>query len=479
MPGLQRPTPLTMATQLASTATQRARGRIARPVLSSVMRGEHNLTLLEGGLQFFPALIAAIDGARFEVMIETYIFDFERSVIAVAEALERAARRGVQVKVVVDGIGTGDIPPEWQARWAGAGLHWRIFNPASGWRVLLPQGWRRLHRKLVVIDQEIAFCGGINLLDDYHDPNYGDLAEPRLDFTVRATGPLVMDVHDTMTRLWLRLQVARKVRQMDVEATVRAVKSAAEAGLDAAPRDSHGKEGGAADGAEDPDGADGARTPAAIAAANADAAPSRSPSRLSPRNPHALAALVLRDNVRFRRRIEVAYRLAISQAQREIIIANAYFIPGVSLRRALIRAAQRGVKVTVLLQGRYEYFMAFHASRAVYDTLLDAGIRVVEYDASFLHAKVAVMDGPVGDVVTVGSSNLDPLSLLLAREANVFIRDDGFAQSLREALSKAIELQGRPVERASHVARPWRTRLLNWVAYGLMRLALAITGKRY
>lgn len=422
-----------------------------RPVLASVLRGDHGLTLLTGGIEFFPALVAAIDAARREVMVETYILDIALGVVPVVEAMERAARRGVTVRLVVDGIGTGPLPLDWQRRFAEAGVQWRVFNPADRWRVLLPRGWRRLHRKLAVVDGAVAFCGGINLLDDYHDPNHGTLVEPRLDFAVRVTGPLVADVHDTMTRLWLRMEVARTAQRLDLEATVRAVRSAASAGLDATGADMRAPL-GPQSGVDD---------------------------RTLPQTNESLAALVLRDNMRFRRRIETTYRLAIGQARREIIIANAYFIPGVGVQRALLRAARRGVKVTVLLQGRYEYFMAHHASRAVYDRLLDAGIRVVEYDASFLHAKVAVMDGPLGDVATVGSSNLDPLSLLLAREANVFVRDDAFAQALRTALMRAIEHQGRPVDLQAHVRRSWRTRVLNWVAYGLMRLALLVTGKRY
>ena len=194
----------------------------------------------------------------------------------------------------------------------------------------------------------------------------------------------------------------------------------------------------------------------------------------------AVAALVLRDNFRFRRRIESTYRVSIDQARRSVVIANAYFVPGMQLQRALLRAARRGVKVTLLLQGRYEYFMAYHASRAVYDVLLAAGIEIIEYEASFLHAKVAVMDSPLGDVATVGSSNLDPLSLLLAREANVFVRDDPFAAELRARLVAAMdEGHGRRVDPERHRRRPLVTRALTWSAYALMRMALLVTGKRY
>jgi cardiolipin synthase A/B len=416
------------------------------------LRPQHGLTLLTGSVELFPAMIQAIDAAQHEVLLETYIFDFAHSALDVAEALERAAARGVKVCVVVDGVGTREIPPEWRKRWTAAGLRWRIFNPARGWRLLLPRRWRRLHRKICVVDGAVAFCGGINLLDDYHDPNHGALTKPRLDFAVRVTGPLVADMHDTMTRLWWRLQLARETRRADLEGAIHAAREAAAAGVDMAETrgDSSMMSGQS-------DLPDSAMTEAAEG---------------------PLAALVLRDNVRFRRRIEGTYRVAIALARSEILIANAYFVPGVQLQRALLRAARRGVRVTLLLQGRYEYFMQHHASRAVYGALLRAGIEIYEYAPSFLHAKVAVMDAQGGALATVGSSNLDPLSLLLAREANVFIRDDAFAAELRGRLMRAIG-EGERVDPQQHMNRPRLTRLLNWIAYALMRVAIFVNGKRY
>lgn len=409
--------------------------------MNRALRPDHRLTLLKGSEALFPAMIEAIASARAQVLLETYIFQFDRSVLGVAEALEQAGARGVAVRVVVDGVGTGDVPAEWQQRWRAAGVQWAVFNPARGWRLLLPKRWRRMHRKLCVVDGETAFCGGVNLLDDFFDPNHGDLDQPRFDFAVQVSGPLVADAHDTMVRLWARLQVAR---ERDFEGAFRAVRAAARAGTDM------GTAGG----------------PSVIVDAG------------GPEH-GALASLVLRDNVRFRRSIEGIYRVAIAQARSEILIANAYFIPGVQLQRALLRAAKRGVRITLLLQAKYEYFMQYHASRAVYGVMLNAGIRIIEYEPSFLHAKVAVMDSGNGMLATVGSSNLDPLSLLLAREANIFVRDDAFATELRTHLVDAIEHKGRRVDPAEHERRPLVTRGLTWVAYGLMRLLLLVSGKRY
>ncbi len=411
------------------------------------LRPGHRIELLQGSVQLFPALVAAIDAARAEVLVETYIFDFAGSALDVAEAIERAAGRGVCTRVVIDDFGSGPVPPDWQARWAAAGVHWRAYNPGRGWRLLVPRRWRRLHRKLTVIDGRVAFCGGINLLDDFRDPNHGALDAPRFDFAVRVTGPLVADAHESMTRLWMRMQAKREAARFDFRAAYETVLAAGRQGTDADDTQ--------------------------LTAKNLDEVDASDP------HPGVYAGLVLRDNVRFRKRIEHFYRYAIHAATREIVIANAYFVPGLALERALVRAARRGVSVTVLLQGRYEYFMQHHTSRAMYGVLLAAGVSIIEYEPSFLHAKVAVFDGPQGAIATVGSSNLDPISLLLAREANVFVRDDAFADELRRRLLDAVEHRGLRVESAHHRSRPLTSRGLSWIAYAAMRVALFATRHRY
>lgn len=427
------------------------------------LRPEHQLTLLKGGNALFPAMVEAIDAAHATVSLETYMFDFSRSALTVAEALEAAARRGVEVRVVVDGVGTGPVPYEWQQRWAEAGVHCRTFNPARGWRLLLPKGWRRLHRKLCVIDERVGFCGGVNLVDDRFDPNRGELELPRFDFSVRVEGLLVADMVATMSRLWSRLQVTKEVHERDLLGAVDAVLDAAQAGTDLNAKMGR-------------PGAGRASVFASAAGSGSEPISAITSERAEVERPSgALAALVLRDNVRFRSNIERNYRRAINAARREIVIANAYFIPGTHLQRVLKRAARRGVRVTLLLQGRYEYFMQYHASRAVYAAMLAAGIRIIEHEASFLHAKVAVIDTTLA---TVGSSNLDPLSLLLAREANIFVHDAGFAADLRGHLLDAIA-HGQPVASDTIARWPVLSRGLNWLAYGAMRIAVLANGKRY
>lgn len=406
------------------------------------LQAGHQLSLLQGAQVFFPELVRAIDQSAHEVRMETYIFSMEGTGVLVAEALERAARRGVAVFLVMDGAGTPELPTAWKTRFDAAGVSWRIFSPLGRLGLLIPGRWRRMHRKLCVVDGRVAFCGGINVLDDFYDPNHGALEVPRLDFSVRVTGPLVQTTHAATVQFWWRMQAIRTVREVDFSASWQVLQSAVSRALRA-----------------NEVSADGATSP-----------------NTSEPAPGALAELVLRDNLRHRAKIERAYRQAIGEAQDEIIIANAYFLPGRKLRKGLIHAAQRGVRVRLLLQGRYEYFMQFHATRPVYGALLDAGVEIHEYEISFLHAKVAVIDGRWA---TVGSSNLDPLSLLLAREANVVVEDEPFAHGLRARLEDAMAIGGTRVDPAAFANRPWRQRLLDRLAFGLLRLILFLTGKRY
>ena len=272
---------------------------------------------------------------------------------------------------------------------------------------------RRLHRKLAVADGRCAFVGGINIVDDI---DAARPAPPRFDYAVRIEGPLLAPIHASVRRLWTLVAWAGLRRRL--------------------------------------------RLPAA--------SPVTAAPRGSPR-----AAFVIRDNLRHRRDIEEAYLEAIDRARGEILIANAYFLPGGRFRQALLGAAARGVRVTVLLQGRVEYALQHYATQSLYDILLRAGIRIFEYHSSFLHAKVAVIDCCWA---TVGSSNIDPFSLLLAREANVFVDDKEFAAGLRASLEAAMREGARELRCEDWRRKPWLQRLASRLAYGLVRLMIGIAG---
>ena len=392
------------------------------------LRAGHGVRLLVSGQEFFPALVHAMDGARYEIRLETYIFHLDRSGEQVLQALERAARRGVQVFLVMDGIGT-DVSA-WDSRLTAAGIRWVHYAPLGplGW--LIPERWRRLHRKLCVVDRELGFCGGINILDDFYELHHGWQQTPRLDFAVQVRGPLVEQVWTVMESFWRRLHALHEF--------------------------AHGPS---------------LVAPLAPAGNSAEKLPSSLPAGAG-----VNAALVLRDNVLHRTQIERTYRQAIARAQSEVLLANAYFLPGAKLRRALLHAAQRGVRVRLLLSGRYEFFLQQHAVRPFYIELLDAGVEILEYQYAYLHAKVAVIDG---HWATVGSSNLDPLSLLLAREANVVVDDTAFAGQLRQHLLNAMQRHGTPVALERQAARHWGLRLQDAMAYVLLRLSLLLVGRNY
>ena len=392
----------------------------------SAQHAAHDTRLLRSGVALFAALVEALDHARHEVFLETYIFDFAGAGADVGHALTRAAQRGVRVCVVVDGVGTGALPTVWAQRFDQAGVQYRVYSPLAGLGFWLPSRWRRLHRKLCVVDQALAFCGGINILDDFIDPNVpGGLQLPRLDYAVSLRGPLVRQVHDAMTQLWSRIEAVRELRSQDIAGALDALRSA------------------------DQD--------------------LKLPTR-------GTVQLVLRDNVRHRTQIERAYRKAIGAARHDVVLASAYFFPGLRLRRALVLAARRGVRVRLLLQGKYEYFLPYRASRQLYGKLLAAGVEIYEYHASVLHAKVAVVDG---HWATVGSSNLDPFSLLLAREANVVVRDPAFAQDLQASLSEAMDTGASRVDPHAFANRPWWQQLVDWGASLVLRFGVFLTGKRY
>lgn len=409
----------------------------------------HSVQLLAGGQALFPAMINAMNNARSMVRLETYIFDFDGDALDVAQALADAAKRGLTVQVVLDGVGTPHVPAAWQALWAQSGVQWRWHAPLGTFGLLIPSRWRRLHRKLCVVDDEVAFCGGINVVDDYWDIALGPLLHPRLDFAVQVQGPLVVQVCEAMQRQWQRLPMQRLWHGQPKQAA-QAVKDRAQVMW---------------------------RKARVLLGRKATA----NPYAFEWQTPHvsgAAARLLLRDNVRHRHDIERAYLQAIANAQTDVWMAMAYFVPGATMRRVMRAAAARGVVIHVVVQGRYENFMQFRASRPIYKRLAEAGIRLAHYSPSALHAKVAVVDG---QWATVGSSNLDPLSLLLAKEANIEVSDKAFAQDLRDRL-QTIWAHSEPIESSlARVAgwRGWWERGLDAIAFAMMRAALWLTGHTY
>jgi cardiolipin synthase A/B len=337
---------------------------------------QNDVTLLESGIELFPALIAAIEDAQYDIYFETYIFADDDTGRAVEDALIKAARRGVKVRVVTDWFGTGNRQcKRLRAAFAEGGVHFRAFN--SWFR----RGVARTHRKVTVVDRLVAFVGGININDDWfcdYDASKR-LPAPRWDFAVQVVGPLVATIHHEAQAQWARVGRLGLMKRIGLFREMRKQPL--------------------------PDG-----------------------------DKPVQAAFVVRDSLRNRHTIQRAYLQAIGRAKKSVLLVNPYFAPGHKFRKALAVAGQRGVEVQLLI-GVGEIWLQDMVARSFYPKLLAAGVKVFEYRKTQLHAKVAVVDD---DWSTVGSSNCDGLSLFLNQEANIVVKDEGFARTMREHILNGI-----------------------------------------
>ena len=333
--------------------------------------GGNRVELLENGEQFFPRVFDCIRQARREVIVETFILFEDKVGHALHEALCEAARRGAKVDLMVDGFGSPGLSDAFVQGLSAAGVRVRVFDPV---RFLL--GWRinplrRMHRKIVVVDGAVAFVGGINYSAD-HLMDYGPKAKQ--DYAVELAGPIVTEIHRfVLHAIAVGSKGAGWFRRR----------------LRDAPQPANAPVG------------------------------------------HAEVQFVTRDNRRHTNDIERHYLAAIRSARQRIVIANAYFFPGYRFIKALRHAARRGVEVNLILQGEPDMPIVKVAASMLYHHLLHAGVRIHEYCERPLHGKVALVDERWS---TVGSSNLDPLSLSLNLEANVIVRDAGFTQQLWERM---------------------------------------------
>ncbi|BEP46434.1 cardiolipin synthase ClsB [Variovorax sp. V116] len=337
--------------------------------------GGNRIALLENGEEFFPRVFDAIRQAQREVIIETFILFEDKVGLALHAAMRSAAQRGVKIDLLVDGFGSPDLSREFIAQLSAVGVRVRVFDPGQPVLGKRLNVFRRMHRKIVVVDGELAFVGGINYSAD-HLLDYGPKAKQ--DYAVELRGPVVAQIHQFVLRAialgdkgprWFR----RRLKQAPP-----------------VDRESVGD---------------------------------------------VEAVLITRDNRRHTSDIEREYLAAIRAARKRIVIANAYFFPGYRLIKELRRAARRGVDVRLILQGEPDMPIVKTAATMLYHHLLHAGVRIYEYCDRPLHAKVALMDD---GWTTVGSSNLDPLSLSLNLEANVFARGRAFNQLLWERMDKLM-----------------------------------------
>jgi len=333
-------------------------------------QGNNRVELLENGEAYFPRVFEAMRQAKTEILLETFIVFEDKVGDELQEVLIAAAQRGVRITVSLDGFGCGELSREYLTALSEAGVRIQIFDPAPKHLGIRTNWFRRLHRKIVVVDGTVAFIGGINFSAD-HLADFGP--EAKQDYSVEVQGPAVADIHH-----FALLQSGRPARAKYWWQRRRQRRS------ELAFTDHDGQ-----------------------------------------------VRLVYRDNGEHPTDIEEVYRQVLRSAQRRVVIANAYFFPGYRLLREIRNAARRGVDVRLILQGQPDLLAAKLAARMTYDYLLKSGVQIYEYCDRPLHGKVALVDE---DWSTVGSSNLDPLSLSLNLEANVLIRDRAFNRDLFERL---------------------------------------------
>ncbi|AZE57755.1 Cardiolipin synthetase [Pseudomonas synxantha] len=372
----------------------------------------NRVELLENGEAYFPAVFDALRGAQREILLETFILFEDKVGHALQGILIEAAQRGVKVVVSLDGFGCGELSPAFLGELAEAGVMVQMFDPASKTLGIRTNWFRRLHRKIVVVDANVAFIGGINFSAD-HLADFGP--EAKQDYSVQVIGPAVADLHH-----FALAQSGRQVRSR---------------------RGWRRRQ--------------------------------QRPSPWTNEQGDGLVRLIYRDNIQHRDDIEEAYIHALSQARQRVVIANAYFFPGYRLLREIRNAARRGVHVQLIMQGQPDVLLAKLAARMLYDYLLKDGVVIHEYCQRPLHGKVALVDD---EWSTVGSSNLDPLSLALNLEANVLIRDRAFNQQLYESLETLASNHCQTIP-AKRKPRLWLWRLtVGFLVFHVMRHFPALTG---
>jgi len=417
----------------------REAARIEAAIARRPLLPGNSVRLLKDGPAAHGAQLEAIRAARHSVHLMTYLLTDERVGQDYAAALIERAQRGVKVRVVVDGMGAKDVAAAYRERLAKAGVEFREFNSVNPLKE--PRLWRitrRNHRKMLVVDGRVAFTGGINITDDYLGSSGGGSgkrggsaigsgsgAGSRFasrsqrgwrDTQVQVRGPAVAQFQKTFLDYWAQLGAPApddpQLYPALAESGSQFVRLVVDNGQDLLQ---------------------GLVAPAGGLL-----------GRLRGRHPA--------DETR----IYATYLSAIQAARSRVWITQAYFAPNDEFIAALQAAAQRGVDVRLLMPGESDVPLLLHAGRSYFACLLDAGIRLYEYqDTTVLHAKTAVIDGVWA---TVGSSNLDYRSFIVNDEANAIIIGREFGQQMERMFEDDLR-SAREITRAQWQQRPWRDRL--------------------
>jgi cardiolipin synthase len=358
----------------------RALAALEEAVTGAPLIAGNKITLLFDGPQTMNAMMAAIANARDHINLETYIFDQDETGLKFADLLIDRQRAGVQVNILYDSVGTLGTPAEFFDRMRAAGIRLTEFNPVSPVK-RIGSGWRlnnRDHRKILVVDGRIGFTGGVNIARDYaHSSPFRSHGRANRELGWRDThmqieGPAVASLQ------WLFLDNWVKQNAGDL-----------------------------------PD---------------RNYFPPLAPA--GDRIVRVIATFPEGDYEIFK-----AYALALQQAKKSIHVTVAYFSPDAQVLQMLTDAARRGVDVRLVLPAVSDSGLVFYAGRSYYSGMIDAGVKVFEFQQSVLHAKTAVIDGAWS---TVGSANLDVRSFLHNTEVNVVILGEEFGKQMENAFQEDL-----------------------------------------
>lgn len=362
-------------------------------------RGGNRFELLLDGSAFFPRMLAAIDGARQQVEIELYLIEDGHCSERLVDTLCRAAERGVAVRGLFDAYGAAGLGAALRERMQAAGVQLRWYNPVR-WRRGI-RNFHRDHRKLLLVDQRLAYVGGTGSTDEFWLPD--EASSPWHEVMVEIEGPLVGDWQQLFEHLW-RARFSWRPSHQPVPLN-----------LPECP----------------PAGVGLGRV------AYADAAQHRD--------------------------ILLSLLRALKGARKRVWLATPYFLPTWKIRRALRRAAARGVEVRLLLAGRNtDHPPVRFAGQRYYPKLLRAGVRIFEYQPRFLHLKMVLVD----DWVSVGSCNFDHWNLRFNLDANVEALDPDFTRAVTASFIEDFGVS-REITLDDWRQRPWwrraQQRLWGWL----------------
>lgn len=366
------------------------------------------ITLVLSGTDYFTRLIRLLDDARETIQLQTYIFEADRTGYQVADALKRAAKRGVQVQVLADGFGSKDLPDPFVADLVAAGVEFRFFKLfVSIWKW---RSGRTLHHKVTVADSRQAIMGGVNIADKYHgSPD----SPPWLDFAVHIRGDVCRYLHDLCSDIFLHHYRKRK-----------------------------------------------SKTPG----------PGPTPQTFD-RSAAGLLRFRQNDWLRRKTEVYQSYRTAIIGARESMVITASYFLPGASLRKRLRAAARRKVAVKVLLTGPSDVELSRLAEQYLAAWLVRNGIRVFRWEKSVMHGKIILVDrqwASLGSYNLNRLSRIRSVELNVDILDPVFIQQ--FDQYLDELLARhCVEVTSDSLLPLSWWER-LRARLAFQLAYYLMRI---------